>query len=205
LGLKAQDKVELSAETKMLLFTSVECDGNTATITTFEKWLQVRENHYDYLRVQHSPISVLYKPSMSDSIAGKYKLKLYKISSQNSESQSRFVLWYKDISSEVWLRVGGYVENDLHLLFNYLKEDEIKKQQLKEMLRNWATLNSLFSEVDWACLLNGFRENDTKSECYRSAYYVFINDLCINCKRLKKDQLNSIFSRLPLYGRLNQY
>lgn len=198
--LGAQDEVKLSEEDKMLLFTSVEYDGNTATNTTFKKWVQVIENHYRYLKVEHSPVILLHKPNMLGSINGKYELKLYKILSQNSESQSRFVLWYKDISSEVWLRVGGYVVNDLHLLFNYLRDDNVTKRQLKEVMQSWQTQNSLFAEVDWECLLRGYKKNNAKSECFRSAHYVLSNDLCINCKPLNDEQLNSDFSRLPLYG-----
>lgn len=128
LGLKAQALTELSAEIKMLLFTSVEYDGHAATNGTLKNWIEVRENHYNFLQVEQSPLIVLYKPQMLDSISGKYDLILYKILCQNSENQSRFVLRYKDISSEVWLRVGGYVENDLHLLFNYLKDYGIKRE-----------------------------------------------------------------------------
>lgn len=204
-GLRAQENVELSGETKMLLFTSVEYDGNTATSTTLENWFQVRENHYKFLQVEHSPVAVLYRPQMLDSISGKYEVILYKILSQNSENQSRFVLRYKDISNEVWLRVGGYVENDLHLLFDYFEDGGIKKKKLKGMLRDWGNLNSLFAEVDWECLINGYKKNNTKSECFRSAYFVFANDLCINCTLLTKHQLNSSFSRLPLYGSFKRY
>ena len=189
----------------MLLFTSVECDGNTAIDITLENWFQLKENHYKFLQVERSSLEVLYKPQMSDSISGEYELILYKILSQNSENQSRFVLRYKDMWNEVWLRVGGYVENDLHLLFNYLQGDGITKSKLKEIIRDWETLNSLYTEVDWECLFIGDKKNSTKSECFKSAYFVDVNDFCINCNPLTKDQLNSNFSRLPLYGSFNRY
>lgn len=204
-GLKAQENIELSDETKMLLFTSVEYDGNTAIDITLENWFLLKENHYEFLQVEISSEEVLYKPQMSDSISGEYELILYKILSQNSENQSRFVLRYKDMWNEVWLRVGGYVENDLHLLFNYLQGDGITKSKLKEIIRDWETLNSLYTEVDWECLFIGYKKNSTKSECFKSAYFVDVNDFCINCSPLTKDQLNSTFSRLPLYGSFNRY
>lgn len=204
-GLGAQDKMVLSEEFKMLLFTSIENDGKRGSKTTFDKWLKVRKNHYEYLDVEYSPIGVFYKPKMQDSISGKYELKLYKLLSENSENQSRFLLWYKDFSSEVWLRVGGYTENDLHLLVNYFRGDNINKKRLKGMSEEWQTLDRLFGELDWECLLKGVEKRSTKSVCFRSAYYVFINDACINCSLLKEDQLNSAFSRMPMYGDFKRY
>lgn len=203
LGLKAQNKTVLSEESKVLLFTSVEYDRDDATKNTYKKWLEVTENHYEYLNVEYSPSFVFYKPKTLDSISGKYELKLYKILCENSENQSRFVLWYKDLSSEVWLRVGGYTENDFHLLVNYLINDNLNRKQLKEMVKEWQMVDPLYRELDWECLLKGVERRNTKSSCFRSAYYLTTNDLCINCNPLKEDQLNSIFSRMPLYGKFN--
>ncbi len=176
----AQNNSDLSEESKVLLFTSVETDGNSAIDLTYKKWLDLIENHYEYFNVKFTPIEVFYKSENLYTKGEKYELKLYKILCINSENQSRYVLWYKDISSEVWLRVGGYVENDFHLLLNYLKEDKIYKKKLKSMFQEWRSTDSLFAEIDWECLYSGYKKNSTKSDCFRSAYYIHINDACIN-------------------------
>ncbi len=196
----AQNNSDLSEESKVLLFTSVETDGNSAIDITYNEWLDLIENHYEYFDVKFTPIEVFYKSETLDSIGGKYELKLYKILSYNSENQSRYVLWYKDFSNVVWLRVGGYVENDFHLLLNYLKEDKRYKKQIKKMFQEWRSTDSLFAEIDWECLYSGYKKNSTKSDCFRSANYIFLNNTSFGYDPLREDQLNSIFSRVPLNG-----
>lgn len=202
---KSQDSYVVSEDTKMLLFSSVENDGTGATKGTLDEWMKFAQNRYEYFDIEFSPRAVFYKPSMSDSISGEYELRLYKLLSVNSEHQSRFVIWYKDFSSEVWLRVGGYVENDLHLLFDYLKVDKINKKMLKGMLQNWVLSDPLFGELDWDCLLKGYIKNSTRFHCFKSAYYIFVNDTSVGFDPLKEDQLNAGFSRMPLYGRFERY
>lgn len=203
--LPAQDQSSLSEEVNLLLYTSKLYDCHGGVKSTYDRWSYILERNFNYLSVRYSAIDSLYKPNMLDSISGRYEIKLYRILSHNSEDQMRYLLWFKDFSSEVWLRVGGYVENDIHLLFDYLKEDRIRSRQLREMFEQWQTSESLFCEVDWTCLISGYKKNKTNSSCFLSVEYILANDFCINCTLLEEDELYSIFSRLPLYGSFRRY
>lgn len=198
-------QVDPEEDIKMLLFTSVQNDGGGASTGNLMDRLEILKNNYELFKVDFSPDLIFHKPDIEDSIRGEYKLKLYKILSYNSEDQHRYLLRFRDFSSEVWLRVGGYVENDIHLLFDYFKEDRIKGKKLRRMLLEWTSSDPMFPELDWECMYKGYRKNSIKSACFRSAYYVFINDSSIGFDTLRKDQLNGVFSRIPLYGRFRRY
>ena len=158
-------------------------------------------NHFEYLEVERSSIASLFKPGMTDSISSKYLIRIYKLPNENSENQSRYLMWYKDFSSEVWLRIGGYIENDLHLLFDYLRGQKINKRQLREMIQKWSEVDDIFKEIAWGCLFKGYLTRSTQYDCYRAVFYITLNDTSIGFNRLNDKELNSTFSRIPLYGR----
>lgn len=202
--LHGQPENNIPDEIKVLLFSSIEYDGNKGTKKSFNEWLELTKNHFEYLDFEYSTIMDFYKPVGTDSIMGKYEIQVYKMPSENSEKQARYLMWYKDFSSEVWLRVGGYIENDVHLLFQHLKDEKITRRKLKKMLNEWESTDSILAELDWFCLLKGYKKNSTKADCFMSSYYLDVNDLCFGCSPLSKNQLNSTFSRLPFYGHFNK-
>lgn len=200
----AQSEHEIDEDIKMLLYTSVEYDGNRGTKTDFEKWLNIRKNHYDYFNIEMSSIKTFYKPVLSDSIMDKFEIQLYKMEDINSKEQARYLMWYKDFSSEVWVRISGYVENDFHLLLKYFRKPKINKSKLRRMIQEWKSSDEMFKELDWDCLFKGSLKGHSKSECFRSAFYIKMNNASVGFDPLMEKELNSIFSRMPLYGRFEK-
>jgi hypothetical protein len=110
-------------------------------------------------------------------------------------------LWYKDFRSEVWLRVAGYVETDINLLFDYLRNQKVNKKRLKAIIRDWNDSDDLFKDLNFNCLLKGYLRSKTSAECFLSVYYILLNDASIGYDPLSENELKSVFSRIPLYGR----
>lgn len=110
----------ISQEIKMILFSSVETDGAYIYNMEVEKVSSVLSNHYEFLEIKRSNQGEFIKPEAADSISGRYWVRLYKIINHESDRMSRYLLHYTDFDNDVWLRVGGYVENDLKVFFDYL-------------------------------------------------------------------------------------
>lgn len=197
----SQTKKVLDENTKMLIFTSVERDGNDATKSTMQDWLNEMNNHFEFLKIENTSILTFYKPLLKDSIRSQYKIQLFKIPDRNSQNQSRYLIWYKDFENEVWLRAAGYVENDLHFLFNNLAKQKIRNKKVLILFQDWIKSDTLFTEIDLKCLFKGYMKGKSKSACFRSVYYIKRNDLSIGYQPLDYKSLNSINSRLPLFGR----
>jgi hypothetical protein len=185
---------------KVLLYTSVVTDGGKAYSIDWDKWRSVLKNNYEHFTFKSSNWDTLFLPDKENIEYYKYQIKIYKLPNDNSESQDRYLLHYKDISSNVRLRLAGYVENDMKVLFKYLESKSINKKQLKKLIKDWANLNDLFSEVNLDCILEGYFKNSTKSDCFKAVYYIEVNDFTIGNVPLEKNELNSCFSRIPLYG-----
>ena len=200
-----QKQATIPEEIKTLLFSSVESDGNNPHELKIEDWLRIARNHYEFLEIEVSPEATLYKPGVRDTGRNWYKVRLYKVICENSENQSRYVLFFQDFSSKVMLRVAGYVENDIHLLLEYLSYDGVTFRMWYKIISDWNSSDPLFNEIDWGCILEGAKRRKANSDCFISAYYVLRNDLCVNCELLKKNQMNSNFSKLPLWGRFERF
>ncbi|BDS09822.1 hypothetical protein [Aureispira anguillae] len=202
-SIKAQKSDSLLDErTKMLLFTSIEADGNYGCKITWDDWVKTLENHYEYLKIEHTHSKKFILPKNLDTIGTSYRLQLFKIKSFNSENQSRFLLQYTKTSlrNNVWLRVDGYVENDLNLLFDHFIRQGTKKKDLKIILQEWEKSDELYKELDLFCKLKGYLNRKKELSCFKSAFYIGINDATIGASPLKENELNSPFSRVPLYG-----
>ncbi len=198
-------QIELPESTKMLIHTSIESDGNAdIEVRSWDNWLVVRRNHFDYLKVVNTSTYYFYKPISLDSITNKYSIQLFKIYADNSEKQSRYLIQYKDFREAVWLRVAGYTENDIHLLFDYLRKQGIRKQKLRLMIQEWQRADELFKEIDLNCLFHGYLRHSTSGNCFKSVYYIGLNDLSIGCNILEADEINSVFSKVPLSGYLSK-
>lgn len=200
-----QSENEVEDGIKMLLFSSIESDGGGATKGTLREWIEVAKNHYDYLNYEKTSKIILYKPEKSDSIMGEYQIRMYKIFSENSENQSRYLIWYKDFTSEVWLRSAGYVENDLHLLFKYFRKQKFSKSEVKGMIEEWKAADEMFNELNWDCLFKAYLKGNIKYkyDCFKSVFYIRAIDISIGFDPVTDKELNSTFSRMPLYGGFN--
>jgi len=196
----SQTKAEVDEEIKMFLFTSVESDGYYASTMKFEKRINILKNHFDFMKYENTTKIGFFKPNNQDSIIGAYEIQLFKILDINSEKQSRYLLWYKDFYSEVWLRASGYVENDMNLLFKYLIKEKISKKNIKKMISEWNNSDKMFLELDLNCLFKDYLKGKTITECSKTVFYIKINDSG-TYKRITKNERYSTFSRFPLYGR----
>lgn len=200
-----QNTSDIGEQTKMLIFTSIYSDASTASFITWDKWVSISKNHYDYLKVESTSIHEFFLSSSMDAIKSSYNLQLYKVKDENSRNKSRYLLKYKDFYNHVWLRVGGYSENDLNLLFDYLQKRGVKKKKLKKLLEEWEIRDDMFKEVGLSCLLNGYYKKSTKSECYIAVSYIKLLDTSIGFDPLDKNNINAKFSRVPLYGYFKKY
>ena len=189
----------ISQEIKMILFSSVETDGAYIYNMNFDKMNSVLSNHYEFLEIKMSSQEEFIKPRAADSISGRYLVRLYKIINYDSGRMSRYLLHYIDFNNNVWLRVGGYVENDLKVFFDYLISQGISRKQLKGILERWEESDSIYKELDLACKLNGYFKNSTNSDCFYSVFFITKNKVSLNGNRVSE---KSCFSRCPLSGML---
>lgn len=195
----AQVDNTIEEKTRLFIFTSIESDGPRAfNGETWDNWMKLFENHYKYLNIESTGVLNFVIPFSTDSIADSYSLELFKVLDNNSKNQSRYLFKYKDFNNTVWLRVSGYIENDLNLLFDYLKRKKISKKQLNQIVNEWNSSNKIFEELNLQCLFKGYLNHNTSSECFRSVFYIKKNDASYN-ELLKGIDLNSKFSRAPLY------
>ena len=93
---------------------------------------------------------------------------------------SRYLLHYTDFDNDVWLRVGGYVENYLKVFFDYLMKQGISLKQLKGIMKKWEDSDSIYKELDLNCKLKGYFRNNTNSECFYSVFYFIKNKSNLN-------------------------
>lgn len=196
------DSTKTEGKIKIALYSSVITDGGYIDdYATIEDFIAAEKKYFDRFEFVQTNKVTLYKPNGGyDSISTKYQIQLFKIKDDNSKKQHRYLIWYKDFNNTVWLRVSGYVENDLNLLFDYLHKQKVSKKQLKIILREWNNIGGLFEEPDWNCLLDGYLKNKTTSECFLSVYYIRENDLSIGFDPLSEKELYSRFAKSLLGG-----
>ncbi|MAC95425.1 MAG: hypothetical protein CMC96_07975 [Flavobacteriales bacterium] len=195
---------ETDEKTKMLLYTSVETDGHYASDLSWERRDFIRENHYKYMKIVNTPVFSLKLPNELGFDIQNYQIQLFKLPDDNSYNQARFLLCYKDMASNACLRVGGYVENDINLLFDYFLKNRKKTKVLESLISKWESLDRLFEELDLDCLLKGYDNQSTKLDCFKSVFYINVNESTIGANPLSKQELNSCFSRIPLNGFLGR-
>ena len=134
-----------------------------------------------------------------------YSVQLFKIASSH---YPYYILCFNSSNSinytfadDLWIRVSGYVENDLKIFFDRLKEKGMSNDMIKSMISLWCEKDSLFAELDWDCLFEGYELNDTKRECYISQKYYRHYASCVNCKNhVVNRNIYSSFSRIILLG-----
>jgi hypothetical protein len=197
-----QSDHNVNEETRAFIFMSIEIDRPYGyNIVKWEDMLKVLKNHHDFLQIDTSSIFNFILPKSLDSIADGYSLQLYKMVSVNSRKQSRYLLRYDGFEGIIWLRVAGYVENDLKVFFDYLRKKGVKKKDLKKIVEEWEDSDFLFKEIDFKCLLKGYTRNQTSSDCFIAVSYVEVNDLSIGFDPISENDIYGVFSRIPLIGR----
>jgi len=195
-----QDKEDVSEDVKMLLFSSAEFDALRATNSDFENMIFVLQNHFDNFNYTYSDNLELSMPVHKDGITWNYEIRIYKLPNINSEMQARWLIRYEELGSEIWIRASGYIVNDLKVFFDYLKRHRVCNRKIKQIIKEWCNSSSLFNELNWDCLFDGYRKNNVKADCFKSVFYISQNDSSYGFTPLTGKELNSVFSRTPLYG-----
>lgn len=135
----------------------------------------------------------------------KYTIQLFKIP---REFHPYYVLYFNSSTSfffsfwdNLWIRASGYAENDLKLFFDGLQEMGMSLDRIKAMINIWRENDSLFNELDWDCLIEGYETNDTQKECFVSHIYSTHDRACVNCTHaVSNHNVYSTFSRILLKG-----
>lgn len=201
-ALQGQQDYVLNERLKTFIFTSIETDGNRAFQGgAIKEWIDLVENHYDNIEIISSKEIVFYNPKTIDYIQGKYTIRLFKIEELNSKKQSRYLMHVRNMHNEVWLRVGGYVENDVNHLYNHFRKIKMKKKDLIELNNYLESSESMFLELDLSCMLRGYLKKKTDLDCFDSVYYIESEDQRIGFTVLNEKEIKSTFSRMPLSGR----
>ncbi|MCR4828523.1 MAG: hypothetical protein K5864_03570 [Bacteroidales bacterium] len=150
------------------------------------------------------PIALNAGMYIGDTLYNTYKIQLYKVN-LNKRSRPHYFLrlypsssYYIRLREEVWIRVSGYRESDIKILFDYLREQGVSKAHLKKMVKQWSESHELFHEIDWDCIMKGYIKNDTHCDCYNSEPLPYL----IYREWEPVIERYSVFSNYPLSGRL---
>lgn len=74
-----------------------------------------------------------------------------------------------ELKDDVWVRLTGYTESDIKLLFDYMINDQrLTMDDIRYMIDCWRKGDEMFAELDWDCLIDGYLKNDTRQDCYFS-------------------------------------
>lgn len=155
---------------------------------------------YDCTPILEIPVSEYRHDPMQD--YEKYKIQLFRIQT-SSQLRPYYVLkMYScntilfSLPETIWLRVSGYKECDFKIFFDALKRQGMRINDFKIMVNQWMLSHKMFEEIDWDCILNGYRKNNTHGDCYLSNSYL------LYCARYRNRlfDASAIFSKKTLSG-----
>lgn len=161
---------------KKMLYHSMICD----TKCTLPDDYAIQFNGYcsNFERFTYQTSKKLYlhtKPySPSESNLDVYSVQLYKFYTDSQEPYfvmkfDRCRSLYFELAEDVWLRLTGFFESDVKLMFDYLTKDrKLKMNDIRYMINSWRHGDDMFNEVNWDCLIDGYLKNDTNRECFLS-------------------------------------
>lgn len=101
--------------------------------------------------------------------------------------------------TELWLRISGFYENDIKIFFDNLLTQGMSYIDIQRMIEVWCDSNPMFQEIQWDCLFDGYKNNNTQKDCYLSNEMLFYS--ARNTIHGYFDT-HAIFSRIPLSGRI---
>lgn len=195
---------------KSFLFLSVFCDWSDYWINQASNIIEDFQNDYDKFsyectRPLEIPVDTLYFDSLLS--YEKYTIQLFKIQ-RNPKLPTYYILrvvgcdTYKfNFRDQLWIRISGYRESDLKVFFDALRQQGLKKRDLKFMIEQWCNSDEMFREIDWDCLLKGYFKNDTRSDCYISNSNIVYKLQYLG----EKDDIYATFSKKILAGCLYKY
>lgn len=72
------------------------------------------------------------------------------------------------LSHDIWVRITGFSESDIKIFIDYIIKQGLTIDEFKSMIYDWCIRDSMFNELDWDCLIEGYISGDLKKECYIS-------------------------------------
>lgn len=203
---KAQSNID--DNTKKILYLSLVIDEvslNSYNLNnTFDLLVNNVEEEYKDFEYETSG-EIAHNFSTYGNPSHIYFVQLYKLKNGNPYYVLRFnsskSLRYK-FFDDLWIRISGYSVSDLKVFFDKLIEMGMTMEKLKTMVAEWQEKDTLFKELDWGCLLEGYEKNDTQQDCYISNVLSGHKAACLNCKHEVTD-IYAIFSKIILKGHLD--
>lgn len=208
--LTAQNKEkELTKRILYLSYITDEVSLNTYTFDyIFNKMVANADSFYNDFQYESTEPLHLHFTNREEIYTDKYTVQLFKI---HQLFQSYYILSFNSSSSlrnsfsgTLWIRVAGYIENDLKVFLDSLREKGMSMEEIRSMIELWCQKDSLFDELDWNCLVDGYEQNNTNADCYISSVLIRHDAACVNCKyEVYEDDIHSRFSRIILLGALD--
>ncbi len=195
---------------KKILFLSCLMDESTLNNYDVDYYFDYYQNklssRYDTFHFVASPkIPLHYHRGTKDYEGDLYYIQIFKIPQKYMDyyvikfDSHNLVLNY--VGSN-WIRVSGYRENDLKIFFDNLV-DRFNISMLSSMIQQWIKSDPLFDELDWNCLLAGYKNDNTNGDCYKSNTYIRHDNA--NFGYQLRGGINAVFSRISLYGYFDTY
>lgn len=165
-----------SSLVKKLLYHSFVCDRKYALPDNYV--IQFDNYYSDFEKFRYfksEKLELHISPySRRESRADVYSIQLFKYYGQPDEPY--FVLKiercqniYFHLDEDVWIRVSGFSESDIKLLFDFWgKDQKLTIEDIRNMVDSWQQGDGMFNEVDWDCLIDGYLTNNIKRKCYLS-------------------------------------
>ncbi|MCR5193335.1 MAG: hypothetical protein K6D59_08530 [Bacteroidales bacterium] len=196
---------------KKILFLSCLMDettlNNYAIDDYFEYYQKRTSCEYDTFHFFASPrISLHFYHNDTNHTGDLYYIQIFKIPQHYMDyyvikfDSHNTVLNY---SGSNWIRVSGYRENDLKIFFDNLV-NRFNINRLSCMIQQWVESDPLFNELDWNCLLDGYKDDNTNGDCYKSNTYIRHSNASIGFQPFRGG-INAVFSRISLYGYFESY
>lgn len=208
--LSTNDSHAQNDPTKSFLFLSVFCEpANLSFQYSTEVVDYFCRDHENFSFECSKPIKILADPYLeslgfTDSLwdFDKYAVQLFRVK-QYPQTPPYYIMRMDPCFTSkfsnpdtLWIRISGYQESDIKPFFDALRRQGMKKKDLVYMIEKWCESDSLFDEIDWQCIIEGYFKNNTHSNCYISNAYLF-RDI------LQPDSMHdiyAIFSKNALYG-----
>ena len=197
---------------KKILYLSYVFDevslNNYLVESYFEKCVTNADSCYRVFEYNCSRPLHLHFSKREEILTDNYTVQLFKIPRSfypyyllyfNSSSSSKYRFY-----DNLWIRVAGYAENDLKIFFDVLKEMGMSVENIYSMVDDWCQRDSIFAELDWNCLIEGYEKKDTHRDCYISSIFDLHYRACVNCwYSVVGKNIYSSFSRIIFLGNID--
>ena len=194
--------------TKAFVFLSVFCEQSDSYYEQSADIVKGFDSYYEHFSFECTePLTIPVSKDIRDSLwdMEKYKIQLFKIDNPYSPAYYLLRLFPCDtylfsFREGLWIRICGYRESDLKVFFDALKKRGVEMDEITEMVELWRASDGMFREIDWDCLMEGYQNNNTNSDCYISGSNYWYKARYLG----EKDDIYAVFSKKLLAGMLKK-